>query len=145
LNFGIGELSLNAEQGTLTGLRRNGGALPRAVLRNKNMKFPKIPFAPLLVGPTISQLVGAGLNQLVMGLNGAMMPVLYPDGWTPRVDGVHRIMTSATHLRFLGDWMNFHSMIASPGDLLIFLSDTTMVPALIAWVSLVIYKNSLEK
>jgi hypothetical protein len=108
------------------------------------MKFPKIPFATFLAGPTLSYAVGAALNQLVMGVNGAMMPVLFPDGWHYSIDGVHTPMTPATHLRILGDWLNFHAAILSPGDLLIMLGDAVFLPGLLVWATLMIAKHNVK-
>jgi hypothetical protein len=109
------------------------------------MKLPKIPFATFLLGPTVCEYVGAALNQIVMGVNGAMMPVLFPDGWNYSVDGRHTPMTAATHLKFLGDWLNLQSAILSPGDLLIMLGDTMILPGLLVWATLMIAKHNFER
>lgn len=106
------------------------------------MKFPKIPYWPLIVGPALSFGFGFLLNALVMAANHAQMPVLMPGGDCSLIgegDFIHSCMSAGTHLKFLADWIVINHMgIASPGDFLEWLSDATMVPGLFAWIVLVI-------
>ena len=98
----------------------------------------KIPFVSFLVGPQLTLYIGAAFNQLAMAANGGAMPVLMPGCSTSSDDWRHQCMTAATHLKFLSDWINLHSVIASVGDLLIWAGDKLTVPCLIIWATLVI-------
>ena len=112
------------------------------------MKLPKIPYWPLLVVPTLAFGVGFAMNALVMAVNGGTMPVLFPEtlqgaitnNWlVEHGDVVHSVMTSATHLKILADWVVInHFGIASPGDFLEWFSDATQTPAFLVWAALVI-------
>lgn len=79
------------------------------------------------------------LNKIVMAFNGNQMPVLIPGGVCPEnIGDLHSCMTSATHLKFLADWINVHYGIMSIGDLFIGLGDITFLPGLIIWAVLMI-------
>lgn len=111
------------------------------------MKF-KIPFAPLLLGPSLSLGLGFTMNALVMAANGGQMPVLFPGGCEAAkeyLDFVHSCMTPATRLKFLADWIVMHSGVASPGDFFLWLSDRTLWPGLILWAALMIYKSNEQR
>lgn len=89
------------------------------------------------------------MNAIVMAANGGQMPVLMPGGNCNMIeesDWIHSCMTSATHLKFLADWIVMHHAVASPGDFLIWLSDATLWPGLIIWSALMILKvNDLQR
>lgn len=106
------------------------------------MKFPKIPYWPLLIGPWLSFGVGFTLNALVMAANKGQMPVILPGGDASILDPsdlIHCAMTSTTHLKFLADWIVINGLgIASPGDFFEWAYEFTWFPALIAWITLVL-------
>lgn len=110
------------------------------------MKFPKIPYWPLLVGPLATFYFGIALNAIVMGLNHSSMPVNMPVGMDLNLeDWIHSAMTAATHLKFLGDWIVIRgSGIASPGDLFIWLGDWAQIPAFFVWLSLMVTEHPKE-
>ena len=95
---------------------------------------------PLLVVPQFVYWTGALLNQLAMVANGGLMPVLWnsQNPWSP--DDTHSVMTHASHLKLLCDWINLHTAILSPGDVLLSLGDLAIGPAFWAWISYVIYR-----
>lgn len=94
---------------------------------------------PLLVVPQIIFWLGAFLNQLAMAVNGGVMPVLWNsmNKWEP--DSGHVVMTHATHLKFLCDWINLHTDILSPGDLFLTVGDLLITPAFWIWLAYVVY------
>lgn len=99
----------------------------------------KVPYLALLVGPWLSTMFGSALNLIVMGLNGAQMPVLMPKGTAIEPEDIfHTVMTSGTHLKFLADWLVIGQGIASIGDMFIWGGEALFYPALLAWVILVI-------
>ena len=107
------------------------------------MKLPKIPYWPLLAGPAVSFGVGFLLNAIVKAANLGKMPVLMPGGVCSSLDfagdDIHSCMTSATHLKFLADWVSVGTIaIASPGDFLILLGSYTVYAALLTWAVLMI-------
>lgn len=108
------------------------------------MKF-KIPYWPILFGPALAFGIGFGLNALVMAVNGNQMPVLVPGGCYDQMfllldDHIHTCMTSATHLKFLADWIVIRKLdlVASPGDLFIWLCEKTFLYAQVVWAMLMI-------
>lgn len=104
------------------------------------MKLPKIPYSALLVGPWILYGIGAAMNMIIMGINHGQMPVLVV-GCSPDTMGDdlrHACMTSSTHLKFFCDWINLGNVVASVGDLFIWSWEVTYIPALAAWLALVI-------
>lgn len=107
------------------------------------MKLPKIPYLPVLIGPYVAFATGFLMNAIVMGVNHATMPVLTPAGagadfFDPE-DLVHGAMTSATHLKFLCDWIVIRGLgIASPGDFGIWACENTWLPAIAVWIALII-------
>jgi hypothetical protein len=109
------------------------------------MKFPKIPYWPLLSGPTILFGVGFLMNAIAVGVNHGQMPVQYPGGSMAGFssvdsgDVVHCAMTAATHLKVICDWILINGVgIASPGDCLEWAFDATVMPCLYAWAALMI-------
>lgn len=83
--------------------------------------------------------LGFALNFIVMGVNQGQMPVLWPSSVPWDSDGIHSVMTSASHLKFLADWLVIRGLgIASIGDLLEWTYGLTVIPALAAWVALVL-------
>lgn len=97
--------------------------------------------ALLLFLPQAVYWLGALLNQLAMVLNDGMMPVLW-NGINPwQQDESHFVMTHATHLKIICDWINLHSLgIWSPGDVLLSLGDLTIGPAFWMWIAYVVYR-----
>ncbi len=106
----------------------------------------KIPYWQFLLSPWIAYGLGFLSNVVVMAANHSQMPVNMPPGVLVDPNDIfHAAMTSATHLKFLADWIVLGSGIASPGDFGLWLWDATWLPALAIWVSLVIkdHKSSL--
>lgn len=91
----------------------------------------------LLWLPFSLDVIGEALNSLCMAANKATMPVLWPGGgcdWVSETDILHSCMTPATHLKILGDWIQYrHMAMISPGDLFIMASEFLMVPFLLTW------------
>ena len=109
------------------------------------MKFLKIPYWYLLIGPYALFMLGFAMNAIVMSQNGGQMPVQFPGGY-PEGDSdiIHCAMTHATHLKVLADWIVIKSIgVASPGDILEFAYDVSFLPALSAWFALVIKDHNL--
>ena len=110
----------------------------------------KIPYAYLLVGPTLLYALGFFLNVIVLSVNNGQMPVLVPGGCDPQLFGqdmLHKCMTNASHLKVLADWIvikeGFGVKVASPGDFLMWAYDFIFAPALILWAYVMIcYYNS---
>ena len=129
-------------------------------------KFLKKTYLYVLAVPLLFIGLGAGANQAVMIANGGAMPVIANlvnlDRWTSnpevarlaevtilanQIDGGHRpimidprhcIESQYTHLNFLADNFDFGDMIASPGDLLLWLGEWLMQFAPIAWFVLAV-------
>src|SRR5580765_5181295 len=95
---------------------------------------------PLLLGPQLIFWSGALLNQIAMVTNDGLMPVLWnsQNPWSP--DDTHSVMTSATHLKFICDWINLHSVILSPGDVLLSLGDLAIGPCFWAWIAYLLFR-----
>ena len=102
----------------------------------------RIPYAALLLGPSLLFAIGFALNAFVMAANHGQMPVLWPGGGCiidPDKDLLHSCMTAGTHLKFLADWIVIRGLgIASPGDFGEWACDAALWPAITAWVALVI-------
>ncbi len=117
------------------------------------MKFPKLPFWYLLIGPTAMIKTGMFMNEITMALNNGLMPVLLPGGCTPsnlkewiEVGGTHGCMNPLSHGKIFADWLNYHTSIASLGDLLIFAGQDAAWPCLFAWaVAMIIMYNFEHK
>ena len=97
----------------------------------------------LLFGPWACFALGFAMNATVVALNHGQMPVQYPAGSQLGLSGaingdnLHTAMTSATHLKFLADWILINGLgIASPGDFLEWAHDVFATPCLAAWVAL---------
>jgi len=91
-----------------------------------------------LLGPTAMYWMGAGMNKIVMAANKGLMPVLVPGGSCPEgieEDFVHTCMTSTSHMKWLGDWINIHKGVASIGDVFLGLGGWLFWPCLFAWVA----------
>jgi hypothetical protein len=96
---------------------------------------------PLLVVPQFLFWSGALLNQIAIVSNGGVMPVQWYAAthiWGDDPD--HVIMTSGTHFKILCDWINLHSAILSPGDVLLSLGELLTGPAFWAWIAYVCYR-----
>ena len=109
------------------------------------MKLPRIPHAWLLFIPPAMFALGFALNAIVMGANGAQMPVMVPGGdcsLIPSEDVLHSCATVHTQLKFLSDWIVVpHMGVASLGDFFEWAFDQTMIPAFTAWMALVIKEH----
>lgn len=99
----------------------------------------KIPYWQLLVIPALVYGLGALLNYVVIGLNGAQMPVLWAGGCSTFAvyhigDYVHACMTPSSHLKILSDWIVIGGEgTASPGDLLLWAADAVYLPFVYIW------------
>lgn len=87
--------------------------------------FSRLPFVWLITA-------GAALNLLVIALNSGRMPVASEfAGMLARHGslGQYTVMTSATHLNLLGDWISLNPLpeVYSPGDVLIALGLAVLV------------------
>lgn len=97
------------------------------------MKIPKIPYWYLAATPYILLAIGFTMNAIVMAFNGGQMPVL--GGMIDPDDTIHSVMTHATHLKFLADWVVInHVGTASPGDFLEWAYSYTAIPGLVSWI-----------
>lgn len=100
---------------------------------------------PLLVVPQFVYWSGALMNQVAMVANDGLMPVLWnsQNPWSP--DDTHSVMTHGTHLKLICDWINLHSAILSPGDVLLNLGDLTIGPLFWAWLSYILFRAFLDE
>jgi hypothetical protein len=107
----------------------------------------KIPYWYLLFSPIFLYYLGAFLNVGVMALNHGQMPVLMPTDIASQLDfdARHVLMTSSTHLKFFCDWMNLGEGVASPGDVLLWLSEAISTPCLAVWAALMIKDSNEDK
>lgn len=109
-----------------------------------------IPHKFLLLGPQVIFWLGAALNQFVMALNGAMMPVLVPGGCPVDaerglLDFRHVCMNAGTHLKFLADILNIGEGIASIGDMLLWTGEAVMWPAIFIAIGLILGERLNER
>jgi hypothetical protein len=92
--------------------------------------------AALLFVPVSCWVIAFALNKICMAANGGMMPVLWPTGWGPYpADENHILMTTQTHLNFLGDWINMHHTVDSLGDWFLEFYHATWFPFLFAYIA----------
>lgn len=119
-------------------LRRN--ALTSADRDTSVKRFFTFLAWPLILGPQLIFWSGALLNQIAMAVNGARMPVLWAadNPWVPDTD--HSVMTHGTHLKLICDWINLHSSILSPGDVLLSLGELITGPCFWAWIAYILYR-----
>ena len=108
------------------------------------IRFPRIPYLWLLIAPWLLFGVGFTLNAIAMAVNGAQMPVLFPN-WDPAYlsadDFRHAAMTAHTHLKFLCDWIVVKDVgTFSVGDFLLLAFGATWQASLGAWAALTIKK-----
>jgi len=89
--------------------------------------------------------LGFILNAVVMAANHSQMPVQMPGGMVlDSEDIVHCTMTSATHLKFLADWIVINGQgIASPGDFFIWAGEYLQIPLFWAWLALIVSDSNL--
>jgi hypothetical protein len=69
------------------------------------------------------------------------MPVLMPSDIVAAAGGFdsrHVLMTSATHMKFFCDWLNFSDGVFSLGDVLIDFSQAVRTTCLVIWAALII-------
>jgi len=130
------------------------------------LRFLRVTMLWVLLLPYAVRGVGAASNQLVIFANHDTFPVsinlikladwshggkamhivesfsgVDPQGHIFVNDNMHVVMTEQTHLNLLADIFDFHSNIASVGDLLIELGDWLNGFAFYVWFTLVV--NSL--
>ena len=108
--------------------------------KNVNIKYPWLVWAPLALF-----CLGFTLNAVVMAANQGLMPVQVPGGgfidFIKAEDFRHVTMTSASHLKFLADWVRTGNMTASPGDFLMWACDLTFPFCTGAWAALQFEKD----
>lgn len=102
----------------------------------------------LLAAPLAFTFVGTWSNQAVLAANGGKFPVMLnsraakgsfgPVDQDGMMDETHCLMTKDTHLNWLGDFYNLHTHIYSPGDLMLWLGETTLSYAVVVWGTLLI-------
>lgn len=101
----------------------------------------RIPYWPLLIGPSVLYVLGFAMNAVVMGFNYGQMPVLAM-GCSPRElasDSIHTCMVASTHLKVLSDWIVISGLgTASPGDFLEWFYQTFSLSCWITWAMFVI-------
>lgn len=93
----------------------------------------------LLILPYAVVFAGMIMNQAAVHANGHLMPVLLPghaDSSFTGEDLNHTVMTHATHLKFLCDWIIGNGGVSSLGDYLLQLGSDIKVPSFIAWGAL---------
>lgn len=106
----------------------------------------------LLYTPILALYLGMVSNALVMAVNHAQMPVLWPGGdndtcqttLAAQEDMVHSCMTHATHLKILADWIVVSEGIASPGDMGIFFYEDFFWPMAGAYIALIVFGGNRE-
>jgi hypothetical protein len=98
----------------------------------------RIPYWQFLLLPTLAFFLGATLNQIAMVFNGGAMPVLVHSCPADGLDWLHTCWDSHTHLKFLTDWINLHTMIASVGDMLLWAGQASQDICWIIWAVLII-------
>jgi hypothetical protein len=103
----------------------------------------KIPYKYLLFAPWVSLAIGFVLNSLAIAANHGQMAVLWPGGCADAQafasDAIHTCMTPATHWNVISDWIVVnHYGVVSPGDLFLWASEYTKLPALYIWIALII-------
>jgi len=104
-------------------------------------QFLRITRVWILAIPLLIGVAGAASNQLVLIANHDKFPVMlnehkraaYEPDSNGMLDDEHVVMTSATHLNFLADYLDFKSEIESPGDLLLELADYLTPFAPLVW------------
>jgi hypothetical protein len=113
--------------------------------------FQRVPNKALLIAPQLFFWVGAALNQLVLVANNGQMPVLFPGGCNADIreglaGSVHTCLESATHLKFLIDFINLGRMgIWSLGDVLITIGDALSGPLFWCWLTLALLATRSEQ
>jgi hypothetical protein len=98
----------------------------------------KIPYWPLLVGPAILFAFGFFLNGVTAAVNGGRMPAFMSPCEFDPMDWMHTCFSKATHLRILADWIYMGKGYESVGDIFENLYELTFLPALVAWIALMI-------
>ena len=104
-----------------------------------------LPFLLLVLLPVLLWGLGYSMNVIVMAANHGTMPVYLWNCGGIDFGKVHSCMTSATHLKWMADWINVGTgesiTLASLGDGLEFLVESTWVYCVIIWMFLVIEKH----
>lgn len=105
----------------------------------------KIPYWPLLLGPSLAVGLGMLMNAVVIAANHHTMPVLVTSceqssvGWAMSGDNVHACMDQLSRFKFLADWFYIPGLgTASPGDFFEWASELAWYPSLAIWASLMI-------
>ena len=120
------------------------------------MRFPKLPYLPVLLFPSILWIIGAALNVTVCSANHGEMPVAVPQSTFfeeggdslhggDLMDTKHVVMTPKHHLKFLADWITIPGIgTASIGDGFLLAGDTLQPYCLGAWLALLWKKHEEE-
>src|SRR5260221_1869027 len=105
----------------------------------------KIPYWPLLLGPSLCFMLGFFLNSLAVASNHGVMPVLTSNcevreaAWDESGDSIHACMTKSSRLKIFSDWVFIPGLgTASLGDGLETIYDKGMFPALFIWIALIV-------
>jgi hypothetical protein len=114
------------------------------------LRMLRVTMLWVLLLPYLLLYTGASFNQVAIISNGDCMPVLInpvklrewrapgmPEGM---IDNRHCVMNSATHFKLLSDIIDLKGLIASVGDLLIWLSMLLMPFTPYVWGALIVYK-----
>ena len=117
------------------------------------MKF-RIPYWPLLLGPTLLLYLGALMNWAVIGANHGYMPVqgyiecgvgteqnlkAVIEEQTGEGDHIHICMSKSSRLKILADWLYLPGLgTASPGDILEFAYEKFLWPCFYMWCALLV-------
>ena len=108
----------------------------------------KIPYKAVLLSPYLLVVLGSIMNQVAVSVNGGQMPVLFPLHNCSLLgpdDPAHSCMTTATHLKFLCDWILGSQSVSSIGDFLLEVGNDIKTPSLIVWLCLVVKQAWLKR
>ena len=120
------------------------------------MQFVRQTYAWVLAVPLLCLVLGFASNQAVLWANGDRFPVVVNPAIALRIvsqkdrravavvlatgmlDNVHCVMTPATRLNFLADWIDLKTAWVSPGDLLLWGYEWMWRYAPTVWLALVL-------
>jgi hypothetical protein len=110
-----------------------GAALNQAVLAANHDTFPV-----LVNSVKLKRMTGATdtLLEIIFGTPKAQAgapQIPQDDRGHLMLDDTHCVMTSATHLNFLADWIDLKDAIYSPGDMLLDFGSWSFPFAVVAW------------
>ena len=102
-------------------------------------------FLLLVILPILLWGLGYTMNVIVMAANHGMMPVALYNCGSIDFGKVHSCMTDATHLKWMADWINVGQgeqvVLASLGDALEYLVESTWIYSVILWMVLAIERH----